>query len=142
MTFKNEKTMKIKLNSTDVLEIAKALKSGWLDMDKITSFKSLLDGYNPPKMITQQQLDYMVGCLYDGIGYIPNSEAATNKIFKELPPELQEKWKVSIENGQLYRTFIKEAFCGMVAVKAIGGQFTLKEPDFSFTESVPDFLKL
>lgn len=140
MIFKNEKTMKIKLNNTDVLEIAKALKSGWLDMDKISAFKSLIDGYNPPKKITDRQLNYMVSCLYKGIGYKPNSEAATKELCKELPTELQEKWKVGIENGQLYRMFIKEAFMGMIAVKAIGGQFTLKEPDFSFAEKAPDFL--
>ena len=139
MTFKNEKKMKIKLDNTDVLEIAKALKSGWLDMDKITAFKSLIDGYNPPKLITGQQLKYFKDCLYSGIGYIPNSEAATKELLQQLPDEVKEKWGKGIENGNVYRTFVREAFFGMVAVKALGGQFVFKEPDFSFIESIPPF---
>ena len=46
------------MNSKDVLEIAKALKCGWLDMGKIESFQSLLDGYNPPKEIKPDELNY------------------------------------------------------------------------------------
>ena len=133
--------MKIKLSNTDIVEIAKALKSGWLDMSKIASFKTLLDGYNPPKPITKQQLDYFIECLFDGVGYIPNDEPTTKKLFEQLPPELQERWKVGIDNGQLYRTFIKDAFIGMVAFKAIGGKLINKEPDFSFVEKAPEFLK-
>ena len=33
--------MKMKLNSVDVLQMAKALKCGWLDTDRIASFKRL-----------------------------------------------------------------------------------------------------
>ena len=58
MNSKTKRTMRIKLSSVDILEITKALKGGWLDMDKVTSFKTLLDGYNPPKQITQRQMHY------------------------------------------------------------------------------------
>ena len=47
--------MKMKLSSLDVLQIAKALKCGWLDTDRIESFKSLVDGYNPPKEISRKE---------------------------------------------------------------------------------------
>ena len=133
--------MKIKLSNTDVVEIAKAIKSGWLDLSKVASFKSLLDGYNPTKPITAQQLDYFIKCLYRGVGYIPNDEPTTKELFEQLPPDEKEKWAVGIENGQLYRMFIKDIFVGMVALKAIGGRFVDKEPDFGFIETVPDFLK-
>ena len=65
MNYKRGKTMRIKLSSSEILEIAKALKGGWLDMDKIRGFKSLLDGYNPPKEIGQFQMLYFLDCLYD-----------------------------------------------------------------------------
>lgn len=41
--------MKMKLNSVDVLQIAKALKCGWLDTDRIESFKALLMVTTHPK---------------------------------------------------------------------------------------------
>lgn len=47
--------MEIKLDSIDMLQIAKALKCGWLDLDKIESFRSLVEGYNPPKEIKQDE---------------------------------------------------------------------------------------
>jgi hypothetical protein len=35
---------------------------------------------------------------------------------------------------------VKEAFFGMAAIRALGGTFTDKEPDFNFTgEDKPDF---
>lgn len=53
---------------------------------------------------------------------------------------LLEKWKDRIEDGQVYKRMVKDAFLGMVAVRALGGTFTDKEPDFSFTgEEEPDF---
>ena len=63
--------MKMKLSSLDVLQIAKALKCGWLDTDRIESFKSLVDGYNPPKEISRKELSYYLDCLYKGWGYEP-----------------------------------------------------------------------
>ena len=52
--------MRIKLSSVDILEITKALKGGWLDMDKVTGLKTLLDGYNPPKQITKDNCTIIV----------------------------------------------------------------------------------
>lgn len=66
MNSKKKKKMKVKVDSKDVLEIAKALKCGWLDLNKIEMFKNLLDGYNPPKTIKKKELDYYLDCLYKG----------------------------------------------------------------------------
>ena len=94
--------MRIKLSSVDILEITKALKGGWLDMDKVTSFKTLLDGYNPPKQITQRQMHYYCKCLYKGLGYTPTDEATINKIMlSELPANLKEKWERGINDGSV-----------------------------------------
>lgn len=41
--------MKIKLSSVDTLQMAKAIKSGWLDTDKVEALRQLVEGYNPPK---------------------------------------------------------------------------------------------
>lgn len=130
--------MKIRLNSIDVLQIAKALKCGWLDTDKIDSFKSLVDGYNPPKEIKRDELNYYLECLYKGWGYTPtDKEAIKEKMLQELDSDLIEKWQKSIENNSLYKRMVKDAFWGMVAIKALGGTFTDTEPDFSFTEREP-----
>lgn len=40
--------MKIKLSSVDTLQMAKAIKSGWLDTDKVEALRQLVEGYNPP----------------------------------------------------------------------------------------------
>ena len=140
MKFKPKRTMKIKLSSTEILEIAKALKCGWLDMSKIASFKSLLDGYNPPREITKRQLDYFCECLYNGMGYIPTGRGKFAKMtMAELPTDLKDKWKVSIENGSVYKRLVRDAFFGMVAIKALGGIHTEKVEDFSFCEKEPEF---
>ena len=39
--------MKIKLDSKDVLELAKSFKSGWLDVSNIATFHRFDRGYNP-----------------------------------------------------------------------------------------------
>lgn len=43
----------------------------------------------------------------------------------------------SIEDNSLYKRMVKDAFLGMVAIKALGGTFADIEPDFSFTEREP-----
>ena len=130
--------MKMKLNSLDVLQIAKALKCGWLDTDKIASFKSLVDGYNPPKEISRKELSYYLDCLYKGWGYEPTEwEQVKEKMLQGLDGDLLEKWKRQIDDGSIYRCMVKEAFIGLVAIKALGGTFTDKEPDFSFTDGKP-----
>lgn len=130
--------MKIRLNSIDVLQIAKALKCGWLDTDKIDSFKSLVDGYNPPKEIKRDELNYYLECLYKGWGYVPtDKEAIKEKMLQELDKDLLQKWQKSIEDNSLYKRMVKDAFLGMVAIKALGGTFADIEPDFSFTEREP-----
>lgn len=130
--------MKIKLNSKDVLEIAKALKNGWLDTGKIASFQSLLDGYNPPKEIKRDELNYYLDCLYKGWGYKPTDKETINKMMLQgLDGELLEKWQNHIENNSMYKIMVKEVFWGMVAIKALGGTFTDIEPDFSFINKEP-----
>ncbi|WP_315352518.1 hypothetical protein [Phocaeicola abscessus] len=127
--------MKIRLNSIDVLQIAKALKCGWLDTDKIDSFKSLVNGYNPSKEIKRDELNYYLECLYKGWGYVPtDKEAIKEKMLQELDSGLLQKWQKSIEDNSLYKRMVKDAFLGMVAIKALGGTFADIEPDFSFTE--------
>jgi hypothetical protein len=96
--------MKVKLSSKDVLEIAKALKCGWLDMGKITSFQSLLDGYNPPKEIRRDELNYYLDCLHKGWGYTPTSKEQVNEtMLQGLDADLLEKWKKRIEDGSVYK---------------------------------------
>lgn len=134
--------MKIKVNSKDVLEIAKALKCGWLDMGKIASFQSLLDGYNPPKEIKRDELNYYLDCLYKGWGYIPTDRKQIEEtMLQGLNADLLEKWEKRIEDGSVYKRIVKEAFFGMVAIRALGGTFTNIEPDFSFTNGEPPTFK-
>ena len=122
-----------------MLEIAKALKCGWLDLGKVESFKTLVDGYNPPKEIKQKELDYYLDCLFKGWGYIPtDKEAVKTMMLEELNKEQLDKWEKQIEDNSIYKRMIKDAFWGMVAIKALGGTFKEVEPDFSFTdEAVP-----
>lgn len=140
MNYKRKKTMRIKLSSSEILEIAKALKGGWLDMDKIRGFKSLLDGYNPPKEIDKFQMLYFLDCLYSGLGYTPTDEATIKKkLMAEIPTDLKDKWGDSIEDGSLYKMLVRDAFFGMVAIAALGGCFEQKEADLSFCEKEPPF---
>lgn len=125
--------MKIKMNSKDVLEIAKALKCGWLDVGKIASFQSLLDGYNPSKEIKQDELNYYLDCLYKGWGYKPTAKETINEMMlKGLNADLLEKWEKHIKNDSVYKRMVKEVFLGMIAIRALGGTFSEKELDFSF----------
>ncbi len=133
-----KKKMKIRLSSVDVLQIVKALKCGWLDTDQITSFRSLVDGYNPPKEINSEELNYYLDCLYKGCGYVPTDQQAIQEMMvKGFDSDLQEKWERQIGDGSIYKRMVKDAFEGMVAVRALGGTFTDKEPDFSFVDSKP-----
>lgn len=130
--------MKMKLNSVDVLQIAKALKCGWLDTNKIASFKSLVEGYNPPKEIKRDELNYYLDCLYKGWGYEPTEwERVKELMLQGLDGDLLEKWKQQIEDGSIYRRMVRDAFLGMVAIRALGGTFTDKEPDFCFINDEP-----
>lgn len=140
MNSKPKRAMKVKLSSIDILEIAKALKCGWLDMGKIASFKSLLDGYNPPREINQRQMDYYCECLYKGLGYTPTDEATITKMMlAELPTDLKEKWGESIDDGSVYKRLVRDAFFGMVAMRALGGKYTPKDEDYSFCDKEPEF---
>lgn len=130
--------MEVKLNSIDMLQIAKALKSGWLDLGKIESFKSLVDGYNPPKKITRNEMDYYLDCLYKGWGYTPtDKEQIKIAMLQGLNDELLEKWQGRIKDDSLYRQMVKHAFVGLLAIKGLGGSFEDVEPNFSFTEKKP-----
>lgn len=127
--------MKIKLSSLDVLQISKALKGGWLDLDKIDTFKSLVEGYNPPKGITDEELSYYLECLHKGYGYIPTPRKEfESQLLPELNNEQLEKWKDGIEDGSIYKQFVKRAFIGLVAVRGLGGTFEDVKPVFSFIE--------
>ena len=75
--------MKMKLNNVDVLQIAKALKCGWLDTDRIESFKSLVDGYNLPKEISRKELNYYLDCLYKvGVMSLQNGSKSKKRYCK------------------------------------------------------------
>lgn len=133
--------MKIRLSSVDVLQIAKALKCGWLDTDKIESFKSLVEGYNPPKEIKKQELSYYLECLYRGWGYVPTDQKEIQEMMmKDFDSDLLDKWQRQIDAGSIYKRMVKDAFFGMVAIRALGGTFTDREPDFSFADDeLPKF---
>ena len=74
-------------------------------------------------------LDY----LYKGWGYEPRKwEHVKEQVLQGLDGDLLERWRRQIEDGSLYRRFVKEAFVGLVAIKALGGTFTEKEPDLGF----------
>lgn len=116
-----------------MLQMAKAIKCGWLDTDKIASFQSLVEAYNPPREIKQKELDYYLDCLYKGWGYEPTDRKRFSEaMLQGLDSDLLEQWQRQIEDGQVYRRLIKDAFVGLMAVKALGGTFTGKEPDFGF----------
>jgi len=130
--------MKIRLSSIDVLQIAKALKCGWLDTDKIESFKSLVEGYNPLKEIKKQELCYYLDCLYKGWGYVPTEQKEIGEMMmKYFDSDLLDKWQRQIDDGSIYKRMIRDAFLGMVAIRALGGTFIDKKPDFSFTDNEP-----
>lgn len=132
--------MKVRLESKDVAEIAKSLKSGWLDMGKVAVFQRLIKGYNPPKAITKQELDYYLDCLKKGWGYIPtDQENLQQTMLENLPDDLKAEWIEQINEGSIYRNLIKEAFLGLCALKGLGGTFTDQEGDFSFMEQEPEY---
>ncbi len=126
--------MKIKLSSIDVLQISKALKSGWLDLDKIDTFKSLVEGYNPPELIDDKKLAYYKDCLFKGWGYEPTPINEFNEIVNNLDSDQLSKWEDCIKDGRLYSIFVERAFWGLIAIKALGGTFEEVKPDFSFIE--------
>lgn len=132
--------MKIKLDSKDVLEITRAIKGGWLDMGKVEAFKHLLKAYNPPKAITDKELNYYLDSLNKGCGYTPTSLVDINqKMFNELPAEVLEEWRDQIADGSIYREVVKSAYLGMIAINGLGGTYADKEPDYSFIESDVNF---
>lgn len=130
--------MEIKLSTKDVLELAKAIKSGRLEIDKVERLNSLKENYNPPKKIGDKELEYYLKCLYDGWGYVPIGVREVQEIMLAgLNGEQLEIWKDRIEDCSVYRRLVKDAFFGLMAVKALGGVFTEKEPDFKFMEQEP-----
>ena len=125
--------MKIKLNSSSLIELAKAVKSGYLDLSKINGCDELLKYYKPPRHITDKRLEHYIKCLYDGSGYIPNSEEYMKELFMSSD-KLCNGNRAEIENGNMYKYFIELAFMGMVAKRAIGGLTVVKDEDFSFLD--------
>lgn len=132
--------MKVKLDSKDVLEITKSLKSGWLDMGKVAVFQRLIKNYNPPKEITDSELNYYLDCLQKGWGYKPtDSKEIKQTMLQELPNDLKDEWINEITDGSLYREMVKDAFMGLCAIKGLGGDFTDTGGDFSFMDNEPDY---
>lgn len=132
--------MIIKLSNIEVVQIAKALKCGWLDTDKVASLKHLANGYNPPKKINKKEISYYLKCLYSGWGYKPTDQIKLQeKMRDEFDRDFLKEWESKIDNGSIYRELVKDAFWGMVAIEALGGTFVDKESDFSFCETQPEF---
>lgn len=130
--------MKIKLSSVDTLQMAKAIKSGWLDTDKVEALRQLVEGYNPPREVGSEEFHYYLDCLNDGWGYTPTSiEEAREAMLNTLEADLLEKWRQRIDDYSVYKRMVKEAFTGLVAIRALGGMFTDKEADFSFINKKP-----
>lgn len=131
--------MKIRLSNTDMVEITKSLKEGWIDLNKIACFRQLLDGYNPRKQISDDELEYYLDCLNKGWGYKPHDKQVYDKsidagmklgvLDKDRATVLSDKW--------FYRQMVKEAFLGLLAIKALGGTLHDVEPDLSFIEMRP-----
>ena len=57
----------------------------------------------------------------------------------ELPTNLKEKWERGINDGSIYKMLIRNAFFGMIAIRALGGSYTPKNEDYSFCEEEADF---
>lgn len=133
--------MEIKLSAKDILELSKAIKSGRIEIDKVERLKSLKENYNPPMKIGNKELEYYLKCLYDGWGYVPTDSRKIQKMMLEgLNSEQLEKWKDRIEDCRVYRRLVKGAFLGLMAIKALGGTYIEKEPDFNFMEQkIPEF---
>ncbi len=127
--------MIIKLSSIDVVQITKALKYGWLDLSKIESFKSLVEGYNPPKTIDDKELNYYKDCLFKAIGYVPTpSDEFKKGVLSELNSDQLAQWEECIKDGRMYNEFVRNAFIGIVALRALGGTYEDVKPDYSFIE--------
>lgn len=130
--------MKIKLSSVDTLQMAKAIKSGWLDTDKVEALRQLVEGYNPPRAIGSAEFHYYLDYLLDGWGYEPTDiETAREAMLSTLEADMLEKWQQRIDDYSVYKRLVKEAFVGLVAIRALGGTFTDKEADFSFLNKKP-----
>ena len=130
--------MKIRLSSIDTLQLAKAIKSGCLDTDKVEALRQLVEGYNPHKSIGSDEFHYYLNCLYDGWGYEPTDiEITTESMLNELEGEELEKWRKRIDDYSVYKRLVKDVFVGLVAMRALGGTFTDKEADFNFLNKKP-----
>lgn len=131
--------MKIKLSSLDMVEITKSLKGGWIDLNKISCFKGLLDGYNPRKRVSDKELHYYLERLRKGWGYKPNDESLYNEMIDAgVTLGMLDKDKAKVfKNEWLYRQMVKEAFIGLLSIKALGGEFYDVEQDFSFIDETP-----
>ncbi len=130
--------MRIKLSSVDTLQMAKAIRSGWLDTDKVEALRALVEGYNPSRAIGSDEFHYYLDCLYDGWGYEPTDiEEARRAMLDTLEADVLERWRQRIDDYSIYKRMVKEAFIGLVAIRALGGTFTDKEADFSFINRKP-----
>lgn len=54
-----------------------------------------------------------------------------------LEADVLERWRQKIDDYSIYKRMVKEAFIGLVAIRALGGTFTDKEADFSFINRKP-----
>ncbi len=123
--------MKIKLSPNDVLQLSRAIKGGCLDTDKIVCLQQLVKWYNPPEKneVSDDDMMFYLDCLKMGLGFIPNSRESFSKYYKnELSSNGKHRdtlieWLSELLNGNLYNMLIKDIFMGMIALRAIGGEF-------------------
>lgn len=130
--------MEIKLSSIEAAKIIEGLKNGSIDLSQFEGFKTLVEGYNPPKEITDEEVTYYLDCLHRGWGYVPTPRKEMGTaLLQDLNDEQLKKWQSGIEDGSIYKQLVRDAFFGLVAFKALGGTFEHVEADFSFMEALP-----
>lgn len=128
--------MKIKLDSKEVLEVTKTLKSGYIDISKLKPFSRLLRGYNPHTPVTEKEMKYYLDCLKKGWGYTPSNRADVINSINEIDDvNILSQWEDLMKDGTIYEMLVKDAFFGLVALRGLGGVYEDVEPDFSFIEN-------
>ncbi len=127
-----------------MLEIAKAIKGGQLDTDKIEGFKSLVENYRPNIPPTNEEIYKYIDGLFEFGNFIPTEKKAWIELTtQDLPDEEKSKCKEIFDGKgnfeRMYDELVKDAFWGTCAMLALGGKWLRKERDTSIME---DFKKL
>ena len=114
---------------------AKAIANEHVKYQLNPEFKKSFQDCGNMEMITDEDLAVYIDCLYKGWGYIPTKREDFEVIPSgEMNDEQAAMWKELNQNGDMYKICVKEAFLGLVAIRALGGTFEKVEPDFSFIE--------